>query len=167
MTSQTKNRRKDVGNDTDVVEMALCLTPFESIQKGIDIITDALKEMQTQLLVIMKRCDDHEKALKLKKRRVRTKPATGFASPAQISDELCDFLYIPRGSLVPRTTITRLLSSYIRSHGLHDKSDGRRIIPNDALKKLFRIDDNVELSFFNLQKYIKLHCTRSEKLKPI
>lgn len=154
----------------DVVLDALRLTPVEAIQKSIDTIMDAVKDLQKQLHSVMDTIDQYEKTLKLKKKRVRTKPASGFASPAPVSDEMCDLLYIPRGSLVPRTTITRLITGYIRSNNLQDPKDGRRIIPNETFKRVFRLNDDDIVTFFNIQKYLKVHCGKNiapEKLKPI
>ena len=165
-----KKVKASADETNDVVLDALRLTPIEAIQKSIDTIVDAVKDLQKQLLNVMDTIDQYEKTLKLKKKRVRTKPASGFASPAPVSDEMCDLLYIPRGSLVPRTTITRLLTGYIRSNKLQDPCDGRHIIPNETLKRMFRLDDDETVTFFNIQKYLKLHCGKNvapEKLKPI
>jgi len=157
-------------SSNDVVLDALRLTPVEAIQKSIDTIADTVKDLQKQLHNVMDTIDQYEKTLKLKKKRVRTKPASGFASPAPVSDEMCDLLFIPRGSLVPRTTITRLITGYIRSNHLQDPKDGRRIIPNETLKRMFMLNDDEIITFFNIQKYLKLHCGKNaapEKLKPI
>ena len=48
----------------------------------------------------------YNKAIKEKKPRKNRKPS-GFAKATPISDELCNFLNVPKGSKVSRTTVTK------------------------------------------------------------
>jgi chromatin remodeling complex protein RSC6 len=79
-----------------------------------------------------------------------------FNSPHPISDALCEFLNVPAGSSLPRTTITRGLMTYMRSQNL---MKGQRIHPDARLTELLGLtpDDAANLCILNLFKYIRPH----------
>ena len=82
---------------------------------------------------------------------------SGFAKPALISSELCSFLGKPQGTEMARTEVTKYLTDYIRDRKLQDKENRRKIVPNKELKKLLNVKSGEELTYFNLQKYMKPH----------
>jgi hypothetical protein len=82
--------------------------------------------------------------------------------PQLISNELADFLGIKHGTLISRTDITKEIFSYIRTHNLQDKQFSRIINPDKKLKQLLNISDSVQLSIFNIQKYLTPHFTKIE-----
>ena len=57
--------------------------------------------------------------------------------------------------LLPRVEITKKIYEYIKTNNLQDESDERIIKPNEELKKLFNLSDDEEVSFLNIQTYIK------------
>ena len=106
------------------------------------------------------------------KRRRRKAPATddatraprapsGFAKPTLISDELCAFLGKPVGTEMARTEVTKSITAYIKEHSLQHSDNKRHIKPDSALKALLNVDDSTELTYFNLQKYMKVHFPKS------
>jgi chromatin remodeling complex protein RSC6 len=78
-----------------------------------------------------------------------------------ISDELAVFLGKPKGSLLARTEVSKGINLYIREKGLQDKANGRKIIPDASLTTLLKLQGNEELSYFNLQRYIKHHFQKA------
>jgi chromatin remodeling complex protein RSC6 len=82
---------------------------------------------------------------------------SGFVKPSSISDELAMFLGKPAGTKMARTDVSKEINTYIRVHGLQDPFNGRRIYPDEKLKKLLGVTPNDELTYFNLQKYMKHH----------
>lgn len=80
-----------------------------------------------------------------------------FLKQKEISDELCHFMNIPAGSKRSQTEVTKFISNYVKEHECFDENFKRRIIPNTALAKLLRVDDKTDLSYLNLQKYLKVH----------
>ena len=56
-----------------------------------------------------------------------------------------------------RTEVSREINKYIRINGLQDMNNGRKINPDENLRNLLNIGMDVELSYFNLQKYMKHH----------
>ena len=111
-------------------------------------------------------------------RRRRRRPATaddatrtprapsGFAKPTLISDELCSFLGKPVGTEMARTEVTKSITAYIKEHSLQHAENKRRIMPDTALASLLNVDDSVELTYFNLQKYMKVHFPKSAASAP-
>ena len=87
--------------------------------------------------------------------KVPRKTPSGFAKPAKLSDDLCVFLGIDTGSELPRTEITRRLNLYIKEHNLQNSENKKQILPDEKLKTLLNISDAEQLSYFNLQKYMK------------
>ena len=82
---------------------------------------------------------------------------SGFVKPSLISDKLAIFLGKPVGTKMARTDVSKEINTYIRVHGLQCPYNGRRIYPDEKLRKLLNIDNGVELTYFNLQKYMKHH----------
>ena len=91
---------------------------------------------------------------------------SGFAKPTLISDELCSFLGKPVGTEMARTEVTKSITAYIKEHSLQHAENKRRIMPDTALASLLNVDDSVELTYFNLQKYMKVHFPKSSASAP-
>jgi hypothetical protein len=85
------------------------------------------------------------------------KNISGFVKPILISDQLAMFLGKPLGTKMARTDVSRELNTYIRIHHLQSPYNGRRINPDVKLRSLLNIDNGVELTYFNLQKFMKHH----------
>lgn len=98
----------------------------------------------------------YNKAIKEKKPRKNRKPS-GFAKATPISDELCNFLNVPKGSKVSRTTVTKKVTKYITEKNLQNPKNRKEIILDDALSKIVQVDDTDTLTYFNIQKFITSH----------
>ena len=55
-----------------------------------------------------------------------------------------------------------MINKYIVDNNLRKEEDKRQIIPDKKLSKLLNLDGSEQLSYFNLQKYIKHHFVKSE-----
>ena len=100
-----------------------------------------------------------------KKRKAGNRAPSGFVKPTLISNELAAFLEKPSGTEMARTEVTREINAYIRKHSLQDPSNGRKINPDTHLRKLLKLGDGDELTYFNLQKYMSPHFQKaSQKL---
>jgi upstream activation factor subunit UAF30 len=80
-----------------------------------------------------------------------------FCTPTKISNELADFLGKERGTEMPRTEATREINKYIKINNLQDSENKRIINPDEKLAKLFKLNNNDELTYFNIQKYMTPH----------
>ena len=85
---------------------------------------------------------------------------SGFAKPTRISDELAKFLGKPVGTELARTGVSKEINNYIRQNNLQDKTNGRLIHPDTKLASLLNIKNGEELTYFNLQRYMKHHFVK-------
>ena len=77
--------------------------------------------------------------------------------PGDVSDELKTFFDLDKDEKIARTEVTKKITGYCNSNNLQNQKDKRIILPDKKLKKLLRLKDNEELTYFNLQKYMKIH----------
>jgi chromatin remodeling complex protein RSC6 len=104
-----------------------------------------------------------DKELKKKKNVKKTnRVLNGFSKPGNVSDELKNFFDLGSDEKIARTEVTKKITSYCLKHKLQNEKDKRIIKPNKDLKKLLRLGDNEELTYFNLQKYMKIHFPNKE-----
>jgi upstream activation factor subunit UAF30 len=122
-------------------------------------------ELRTLEKMTVKQLKVAEK-LNNRKRRKGNRAPSGFVKPSLISDELAKFLDKPCGTEMARTDVTREINKYIRANNLQDKSNGRKINPDKPLTQLLKVSDNVELTYFNLQKYMGPHFPKATKAEP-
>lgn len=143
----------------DVVEES----PLTRLTSKVGALAVLLKEVQAELKVAQKEYEKLKKASEKAERKranARTSPS-GFAKPTKISDELCGFLAVTKGTEMSRTDVTRHINKYVKEHGLFKKDNKRVILPNATLKKLLGCKDTDEVTYFNLQKWMKHHFVRA------
>ena len=80
-----------------------------------------------------------------------------FLKQKPLTDELCSFMGLKAGEKRSQTEVTKFISDYVKSHSCFDPSFKRRILPNAALAKLLRVDDKTEVTYLNLQRFLKVH----------
>lgn len=101
------------------------------------------------------------KASSKKRRNTGERKPSGFVKPTAISNELAHFLGKSIGTEMARTEVSKEINSYIRSHNLQDKDNGRIIHPDAKLTKLLNVAKGDELTYFNLQRYMKHHFQKA------
>jgi chromatin remodeling complex protein RSC6 len=141
------------------------VNPLDTVFAKLATATALFKEIQASLKLIQKSYDRMKKVIdkqEKKKANARTTPS-GFAKPTKISDELCAFLGVPKGTEMSRTQVTRSINSYVKQHNLYDPKNRRIILPDAAMKKILTLKPGEELSFFTLQRAIKGHFASSVK----
>ena len=77
-----------------------------------------------------------------------------------ISQELANFMgIIHQGTITTLTQqeVTRYLIEYIKTQSLSDPRNRRRINPDAKLQSLLKIPVGEQLTFLNLQKYLRPH----------
>jgi chromatin remodeling complex protein RSC6 len=84
-----------------------------------------------------------------------------FLVQRPLTPELCSFMGVAAGSKRSQTEVTKFISDYVKSHNCYDPNFKRRIIPNAALAKLLRVDDKTEVTYLNLQKFLKVHFVKA------
>jgi upstream activation factor subunit UAF30 len=112
-------------------------------------------------------------AKKSNKRKTRDSSASGeakarnsgFMKPVRISDELATFLGKANGTVMGRHEANAEIRNYVANNGLKEtaKGKGRNINPDSKLMSLLKVPDNVQLDYFNLQKFMKPHFIKIEE----
>ena len=111
--------------------------------------------------VVNRELKQAQKASSKKKRNNANRRPSGFVKPARISDELATFLKKDIGTEMARTDVSKEINAYIQANDLKDKKNGRIIHPDAKLTKLLKIGKEDELTYFNLQRYLKHHFAKS------
>lgn len=103
-----------------------------------------------------------QKASSRRKKSAGNRQPSGFVKPTRISDELAQFLGKTVGTEMARTDVSKEINAYIRSNGLQDKENGRKINADRKLSTLLRLNNQDELTYFNLQRYMKPHFIKTD-----
>ena len=102
-----------------------------------------------------------------RKRTSGNRQPSGFIKPTLISPELAAFLGKPEGTELARTAVSKEINQYIRANSLQEPTNGRKINPDAKLSKLLKIGKGEELTYFNLQRYMKHHFVKTEAVAPV
>lgn len=149
----------------DAAEQIPLLGKLGEFAEKLQQMTAFVSSLKTEYKALEKTCARELKAAQkasLKKKRASGNRApSGFVKPTLISDELAAFLGKEKGSEVARTTVSKEINAYIRSAKLQDPTNGRKINPDAKLAKLLKIGKGDELTYFNLQRYMKHHFIKT------
>lgn len=179
-TNTNGNNNSEV-EEVDIAQHESALDALNMYIKDLNEFKSTFHEFIKRGKDIKKRVEKEMKDLKKNTKRKRTrkpdaKPG-GFVKPMKMSDQMCEYLEIPKGTKLPRTQVAKKLNEKIRKQKLQNENDRRIIEPNDELEALFSDDyfekygenaplnDNGEkekLTFFAMQKYIKHHYPKED-----
>jgi len=160
--------------ETPVVETPVLTAPaaaeeinyqneFSEVQDKLKAALTLIKELSSQVSRLEKRVTRDQKVMNKKmKGKVKrvvdpNKPPSGFAKPGKVSEELRAFLGLGKDELIARTEVTKRITKYCQENKLQKAEDRRTIHVDAPLRKLLRIQKGDQLTFFNLQKYMKVH----------
>ena len=150
-----------MSSDKNVMEeVADIHDDFVTIINNIALIKTNLTDLQNSLRNLEKKANkrfkNYIKQNKKFKNRGNKQPS-GFAKPTKISKELCDFLDKPNGTEMARTEVTQQLIQYIKDNNLQNNENRKIIKPDEKLTALLNIDNELELTYFNLQSFMNKH----------
>jgi upstream activation factor subunit UAF30 len=141
---------------------------FAASHSKLQTLVSALASLRSELRGIERQVERElraaRKATEKKRRKNINRQPSGFVKPTLISNELAAFLGKTNGSEMARTEVTREINTYIRDNKLQDKDNGRRILPDAKLKKLLKLKDGDELTYFNLQRFMSPHFSTAAKV---
>jgi chromatin remodeling complex protein RSC6 len=84
-----------------------------------------------------------------------------FLVQRPLSPELCKFMQLKEGETRSQTQVTKFISEYVKEKQCYDPSFKRRILPNAALAKLLNVTDKDEVTYLNLQSFLKVHFLKT------
>ena len=153
-----KNETIDVQLDNDL------FVQFEQL-------VTQLNQMKTQITGIQQNIKQLEKSVKKKMKGIKkqvtkkkgNRQPSGFAKPSKVTKELCEFMNKVEGSEIARTEVTRTLVAYIKENKLENTTNSKFISPDNKLKALLELDDNQELTYFNIQKFMNKHFMKNSE----
>jgi chromatin remodeling complex protein RSC6 len=160
-------------------------TPAVTSETQLAALAETLKALSTDLSTrvrdAVKAVQEAAKAAKREardsKKKKRVDPATmtteqraawekrrannAFLVQRPLTDELCHFMGLKSGETRSQTQVTKFISEYVKTHSCFDPSFKRRILPNAALAKLLRVGDKDEVTYLNLQSFLKVHFIKN------
>ena len=88
----------------------------------------------------------------------KERKACGFAVAVAVSDAMCEFMEVEKGSLIARTDITKKLNAYIKANTLENPENRQQILPDEKLWKILGEEaKGANITHFTIQKYINGH----------
>jgi chromatin remodeling complex protein RSC6 len=161
----------------DVVSKEQTDTPytdeFSEVLTELDNALNIIRLLKTRVQKLEKQVHRDHKMNAKKLRGKRRRPVdpnaqpSGFAKPGPVSDELREFLGLGKEELIARTAVTKRINDYCKAHDLQNEADKRKINPDASLRKLLRMSKSDDLTFFNLQTYMKVHFPNKEGIYPV
>ena len=141
------------------------MTEFSAkIQQMMGLFSTVKSDFKTLEKAVAREMKAAQKATAKKRQNSGNRKPSGFVKPARISDELANFLGKETGTEMSRTDVRKEINSYIVKHSLKNVNNGRIIHPDAKLTKLLKVGKDEELTFFNLQKYMKPHFAKAGEL---
>ena len=97
----------------------------------------------------------------------RNNPNNGFNRPRQVTPALKEFLCLAPDATISRTEVTKGIYGYIRENQLKHPDNGKIIMPDAKLKALLGTDDETQITFTNIQKFITPHYIKEPTSVPV
>jgi chromatin remodeling complex protein RSC6 len=163
-----------VADTQQVSSIAPDATSIESsLTENLTVLSESIQSMTALLGKIKSDYKNLEKQVlrearsmdKIHAKRKKSKGArapSGFVKPTAISKELAKFLGVEDNTMIARTDVTKMITAYVKENKLQAPSNGRQIIPDKKLMGLLNCKSSDEVTYFNLQKYMKPHFIKSE-----
>ena len=142
------------------------LSNTEKISTSITEINQSILSLKTALSALEKNArrlnatieSQNKKELKAQNKPKKERKPCGFALPADVSDEMCDFMGRENGTKISRIEITQFINEYIKKTGLEKADNKQMIIPDEKLWKILGEDaKDKKLTHFTIQKFINRH----------
>lgn len=142
--------------------MSLKMNEYSAkLQQLVGLLSTLKSDFKTLEKTVSREMKAAQKLANKKRRSTNPRKPSGFTKATPISEELANFLGKSVGTEMARTEVSKEITKYIKSNNLQDASNGRVIKADAKLSKLLRLGKDDELTFFNLQRYMKVHFAKA------
>ena len=131
------------------------------LQQLVGLLSTLKSDFKTLEKTVSREMKAAQKLANKKRRNTNPRKPSGFTKATPISEELANFLGKAVGTEMARTEVSKEITKYIKSNNLQDVTNGRVIKADAKLSKLLRLGKDDELTFFNLQRYMKVHFAKA------
>jgi vancomycin resistance protein YoaR len=147
----------------EVSTVTVKMTEYSAkLQQLVGLLSTLKNDFKTLEKSVSREMKAAQKLSSKKRRNNGNRKPSGFVKPTRISDELAAFLGKTVGTEMARTEVSREINAYIQSNKLQDEKNGRKINPDAKLTQLLKLEKEDELTYFNLQRYMKHHFVKAE-----
>jgi chromatin remodeling complex protein RSC6 len=147
---------------TEAAPLVSKMTEYSAkLQQLVGLLATLKNDFKTLEKTVTRELKTAQKASAKKRRTSGNRQPSGFVKPTRISDELAEFLGKTSGTEMARTAVSKEINAYIRANNLQDAKNGRKINPDNKLTKLLKLSKEDELTYFNLQKFMKHHFVKA------
>ena len=151
---------EDVVSDLTTLSMKLSLFGSK-IQQLNSLLASVRSDYKSLEKTVNRELKNAQKSSRKRKISSINRQPSGFVKPTLISDELALFLGKELGTEMARTEVSREINGYIRANSLKDKDNGRKINADSKLATLLKVGPDDELTYFNLQRFLKGHFVKT------
>ena len=162
-----------VTTEAPVVSDTPYIEEFSAVVTELDTALTLVRNLKARVQKLEKLVHREHKALlkkangkRARKPRDPNAPKSGFAKEGPVSPEMGKFLGLKKDELISRTDVTKKIHEYCKGKNLQDPADKRHIKPDASLRKLLKMSKDDDLTFFNLQKFMKVHFPNKEGVYP-
>ena len=170
MSTETETSQTPVETDVEVVVDPM-VRQLSTMAELLDTLSKTSKSLTLEMKALTKDVNKLRvsKAGGKKQKRV-VNPDTprklgALEKPVPITEELAEFLGLVKGEMYSRQHITQAVNKFVKDNDLQNPENRRYILLESEaglkLKSLLR-DPDQPLTFFNIQRYLKVHYPKVE-----
>lgn len=154
-----------VAPDSTTIESTLT-TALAGLESAILEMTTSLNKLKadykTVKAQVLREARSMDKVNAKRNKNKGSRAPSGFVKPTPISKDLAKFLGVPEDTKMARTDVTKKITAYVKEHNLQAPDNGRQINPDKKLTTLLGCKSGDNVTYFNLQKYMKPHFIKSD-----
>lgn len=147
-----------------VAEYTKVVDTVNKLRASLSTLSSDMKKLGAQIPRELKKAQKgrRRRAVVTEGGEVKPKKQSVFTIPTQISDALCVFLGVAKGTQLSRSEVTTRVCKYAKDKAL---MTGQTIKADAPLRKLLNLDAELksgeELKILNLQRFLKTHYTKA------
>jgi len=169
MSTETETVQTQVETEVEVVVDPM-VRQLSTMAELLDTLAKTSKSLTIEMKALTKDVNKLRVTKAGKKQKRVVNPDTprklgALEKPVPISEELAEFLGLTKGEMYSRQQVTQYVNKFVKDNDLQNPENRRYILLESEaglkLKSLLR-DPDQPLTFFNIQRYLKVHYQKVE-----